>query len=281
MCNQIPSGTGRSQFIFMKHKLLILTLSVAAVFSVSFRATAQEPGQSNGDANKADSLQAIVNSLNSRVQSAEQTELDRAIWKNRSKYFNIGYVSQKLTDKTYGGDLKSDFGASLSWCKTFYLHKKPLFGMMKIGLDWSWLDINYAKSSFEDYDYEMDETFKSDVHQAEFGMQIGPSVTVNPVHHLKVGAYFRVTPSYSMLYLDETVHHHYVTFCNFGLTAAWKVVSLGAEWRWGTAKYDGMTFDESEFDEDTDDPSLDDVLKNVPDRKFKTSSFRIYIGFRF
>lgn len=171
---------------------------------------------------------------------------------------------------------------SLSWGKTYYLHKKPLFGMMKFGLDWSWLDINYAKSSIDDFDMETYETITDDIHQAEFGMQFGPSVTVNPVHHLKVGAYFRVTPSYSLLYLDETVHHHYVTFCNAGLTVAWKVVSLGAEWRWGTAKYDGMTFDESEFDEDDmSDPSVDDVLKNVPDRKFKTSSFRIYFGFRF
>ncbi len=266
----------------MKHKLLILSLSVMAVFAVSFRAAAQEPGQSDDKAGEVDSLQAVVNSLNARVQSAEQAELDRAIWKNRSKYFNIGYVNQKLTDKTYGGELKSDFGVSLSWGKTYYLHKKPLFNMMKIGLDWSWLDINYAKSSLEDFDFETNETFTSDIHQAEFGMQFGPSVTVNPVHHLKVGAYFRVTPSYSLLYLDETVHHHFVAFCNAGLTVAWKVVSVGAEWRWGTAKYDGMTFDESELDEDDmSDPSVDDVLKNVPDRKFKTSSFRIYFGFRF
>lgn len=266
----------------MKHYLLTLSLAVTALLAVSFRASAQDSGQPNGDTGRVDSLQAVVNSLNSRVQSAEQTELDRAIWKNRSKYFNIGYVSQKLMDKTYGGELKSDFGASLSWGKTYYLHKKPLFGMMKIGLDWSWLDINYAKSSVEYFDEEDNETYKDGIHQAEFGMQFGPSVTVNPVHHLKVGAYFRVTPSYSLLYMDETVHHHYVTFCNFGLTAAWKVVSLGAEWRWGTAKYNGMTFDEEGFDEDDmSDPSVDDVLKNVPERKFKTSSFRIYFGFRF
>lgn len=259
-----------------------LYICLLAAFAVSYGAAAQEPGQPDDNARKADSLQTVVNSLNARVQSAEQTELDRAIWKNRSKYFNIGYVNQKLTDKTYGGELKSDFGVSLSWGKTYYLHKKPLFGMMKFGLDWSWLDINYAKSSIDDFDMETYETITDDIHQAEFGMQFGPSVTVNPVHHLKVGAYFRVTPSYSLLYLDETVHHHYVTFCNAGLTVAWKVVSLGAEWRWGTAKYDGMTFDESEFDEDDmNDPSVDDVLKNVPDRKFKTSSFRIYFGFRF
>lgn len=83
--------------------------------------------------------------------------------------------------------------------------------------------------------------------------QFGPSLTVNPVHHLKIGGYFRVTPSYSLLYMDETVHHHYVTFCNAGCTLAWKVLSVGVEWRWGTAKYDGLKFDESAFDEDDPD----------------------------
>lgn len=258
-------------------------MCLLAVITVSYHAAAQEPGQPSSNDRTMDSLQTVVNSLNTRIQSAEQADLDRAIWKNRSKYFNIGYVKQKLTDKTYGGDLKSDFGASLSWGKTYYLHKKPLFGMMKFGLDWSWLDINYAKFSLEDFDEDTSETFQSDIHQAEFGMQFGPSVTINPVHHLKVGAYFRVTPSYSLLYMDETVHHHYVTFCNAGCSVAWKVLSLGVEWRWGTAKYKGMTFDESEIDEDSigDDPSVGDLLQSVPDRKFKTNSLRVYLGFRF
>lgn len=136
-----------------------LYMCLLAAITVSYHAAAQEPGLSNNNAREMDSLQTVVNTLNSRIQSAEQAELDRAIWKNRSKYFNIGYVSQKLTDKTYGGELKSDFGASLSWGKTYYLHKKPLFGMMKFGLDWSWLDINYAKSSLEAVDKDTSETF--------------------------------------------------------------------------------------------------------------------------
>ena len=54
------------------------------------------------------------------------------------------------------------------------------------------------------------------------------------------------------------------------------MISLSVEWRWGTAKYKGMTFDESEFDEDSmgDDSSVGDILQNAPDRKFKTNSLR-------
>ena len=159
--------------------------------------------------------------------------------------------------------------------------------MIKFGLDFTWLDINYAKSTLESYDGEVGETYTSDVHQAEIGMQVGPSVTINPVHHLKVGGYFRVTPSYSMLYMDDTFHHHYVTMLNAGCMVAWKVISLGVEWRWGSATYDGLTFDESAFDDesfgDEGDPSMGDVMDNLsaPERKLKTSSVRFYVGFRF
>lgn len=236
---------------------------------------------------RLDSLQQVVSALSSRVEDTQKAELNRAVWKDRAKYFNLGYVKQTLADRTYGGELKSDFGASLSWGKTYYLHRKPLFGMLKFGLDWSWMDINYAKFLLDAFDGETGEPLPSDVHQAEIGMQFGPSLTVNPVHRLKVGGYFRVTPSYSLLYMDETVHHHYVTFCNAGCTLAWKVVSVGVEWRWGTASYDGLKFDEDAFDEDYaeggDAPSAGDVMDQmkVPDRKFKTSSVRFYFGFRF
>ena len=78
-------------------------------------------------------------------------------------------------------------------------------------------------------------------------------------------------------------HQLYVTFCNASCTVAWKVMLLGVEWRWGSAKYKGMSFDESEFDEDNRDNDLSagDIIQHVPDRKFKTDSFRVYLKFRF
>ncbi len=246
---------------------------------------AQEQGEDT--VRRLDSLQRVVNQLTSNVESLEQEDMNQAVWKDRAKYFNIGYVNQTLTDKTFGGEIKSDFGVSLSNGKTYYLHKKPIVGMIKFGLDFSWMDINYAKSTLESIDGDTGEVYSSAMHQAEIGMQVGPSLTINPVHHLKVSGYFRVTPSYSLLYMDETVHHHYVTVLNAGCAVAWKAISLGVEWRWGSATYDGLTFDESAFDEDSfdesEDPSMGDVMDQLsaPERKLKTSSVRFYIGFRF
>lgn len=240
---------------------------------------------------RADSLQQVVNQLTSEVSDLEKEKMNQAIWKDRARYFNLGYVKQTFTDKAFGSEINSDFGVSLSNGKTYYLHKKPIAGMIKFGLDWTWMDINYAQYSQDSFDEETGESSSSAMHQAEFGMQFGPSVTINPVHHLKVGGYFRVTPSYSLLYMDDSLYHHYVTMFNAGCAIAWKVISLGVEWRWGTAKYNGLTFDESVFEDDSlngdsfgeEDPSLGDVMDqmSVPDRKFKTSSVRFYIGFRF
>lgn len=248
--------------------------------------------EQNGDATtqRLDSLQQVVNTLTSNVETLEKEELNRKIWKDRAKYFNLGYVNQTLTDKTQGFDVKSDFGVSLSNGKTYYLHKKPIAGMIKFGLDWTWLDINYAKSTWEDktdIDEQTGEPYSTAIHQAEIGMQFGPSLTINPVHHLKVSGYFRVTPSYSLLYMDETIHHHYVTMFNAGCALAWKVISVGVEWRWGTAKYNGLSFSDQSMDEgamdETEDPSLDDVMDQLKtsSSKFKTSSLRLYVSFRF
>ena len=214
--------------------------------------------------------------MSARVKETEAAESNRAIWKDRSKYFNLNYVNQKLSpdidgwDKLGGGELKSDFGAAIVWGKTYYLHKKPLAGMIKFGIDWSWMDLNYAQYKVEAYDYDTDELYSEKAHQLEYGMQIGPSVTINPVHHLEVSAYFRVTPSYSMMYLDDSFNSNFALFYSFGGSVAWKVISVGVEGRWGQAKYNGVSLE---------DADLEGISSTKT--KLKTNSVRFYVGFRF
>ena len=268
----------------MKKICLLLGLMHAVAGT---RAQEQAPEQNDeATAQRLDSLQQVVNQLTSNVETLEKDNLNQKIWKDRAKYFNIGYVNQTVTDKTFGGEIKSDFGVSLSSGKTYYLHKKPIVGMIKFGLDWTWLDINYAKSTLEFADGDAGEVSTSGMHQAEIGMQFGPSVTVNPIHHLKVSGYFRFAPSYSALYADETFYHNYVSMWNAGFAVAWKVISVGVEWRWGTAKYGGLTFDEAAFDENSygdGDVTVDDVMDKLSagKSKFKTNSMRVYLSFRF
>ena len=76
----------------------------------------------------------------------------REYGKKRAKYFNIGYITnQTLTDKVDAeAEWKSDFGVSLTFGKTYYLHKKPLLNMIKFGIDATWFELSYAKYSEPD-----------------------------------------------------------------------------------------------------------------------------------
>ena len=253
------------------------------------------------DTGRLDSLQRSVDTLALRVQdlvsrTAELfaatednrirgTELEKQLrqdrlWDGRSRYLNIGYVWQKLSPSE--GDLRaeSNYEVSLSWGKTYYLHRKPLLGMLKIGLDWSWLDVGYANYSIvrtggtSPGGSGYGPRFNAGAHQADIGMSMGPSVTVNPVESLKAAVYARFTPSCSLVILEDETYADFVGFFNVGASVAWNAFSIGLEGRWGKAKYGGASL------AGEDDSEWGPELQGSP-RRLKTSSLRLYFGFRF
>ena len=196
----------------------------------------------------------------------EQVDLDRAIWEKRATYFNYpSLVFSTLNDKTSNLKYKGFVGVSLSWGRTFYLHKKTISNKMKFGLDWTWFDFNGVFIFPEMRKDDIFESESADLHY-QFGMQIGPSITFNPVNHLKISTYFRVTPSLSMIKLNEIDYAGYYTSYNTGCSVAWKVISFGAEWRTGSGNL-------NQYNDYGDKPTR----KN----KFAANSLCLYIGFRF
>ncbi|MBQ8553545.1 MAG: hypothetical protein IJ431_05035, partial [Alistipes sp.] len=131
-----------------------------------------------------------------RAQEQDKSELNR-IWRKRSDYLNLAFVVQNVeTNIDELSELNSEWGASISWGKTFYLHRKPIGRVLKFGLDWTWLDLNGA--CFEQDMYSIfDGDYHETLYQLDAGMQFGPSITVNPVDHLKISTYFRVTPTFA------------------------------------------------------------------------------------
>lgn len=237
-------------------------------------------------------LVAILFGLQSVAQNPEA-------W-GRKKYLNIAWVDQTL--KNTENDLlkwKSEFGVSLVKGTTYYLHSKPLFGMLKFGIDWTQMDINYAKLE-EDFPrsesasagngggfadiitpdiYKMVDLGK---HQFEYSMHLGVSVTINPVDYLKVNGYFRYAPSFSgILYENEDGDTEfscgYGSFFVSGGAVSYKVISLGVEARWGSGKYKSFAFDS---DAVLDDLEVSDAF-TTDKVKMKTNSTRFYISFRF
>ena len=118
--------------------------------------------------------------LTSVAASAQEPEA----W--RPKYVNLSFVSQKL-DFGEGEKLKSRFGAAFTTGRSYYLHKKPVAGMIRFGIDATWIDLSYANYSREEtyddgYGTEIE---KLTAHQAEIGMQVRNSAT--PVQHADIG----------------------------------------------------------------------------------------------
>ena len=91
------------------------------------------------------SLNQIVAQLSEKVEDQEE-EMEMAdVW-SRRKFFNIGFSRLKLTHREIANlSWKSDFSISLTYGKTIYFHKKPIANMIKFGLDYSFMDITYAK----------------------------------------------------------------------------------------------------------------------------------------
>lgn len=227
----------------------------------------------NIDEERTDSLQQIVDEISEKNKQLEAEALDKKIWKDRAKYFNISYVKQSLSPADVDYKYNSSLGVAITNGRTYYLHKKPILGMIKFGIDWSFFDVNVAMYENEFTDgYEVE---KENMYQAEVGMQIGPSVTVNPIDHLKVNGYFRVTPSYSMMYSGDEFNGSYGTFFSAGGAISYKVISLGIEGRWGKTKYKSLV-DLGDIMGDDGDSSAE-----APKTNWKTASTRFYISFRF
>ena len=195
----------------------------------------------------------------------------------RKKYFRLSYSSTKMQpDGNSGNDLetKSKYGAALTVGKSFYLHKKPIANMLYIGLDATWLDLNYTYYSYnmgtlvgdlwnyridDYYDYEMTD------HQADIAMQIGPSFHVYPVGKMHIEAYFRYAPTFSLLVEDGEFYGNYATYFVSGGAVSYHCIGLGVEARFGNCKY--KTFG---GDDESDSPS-----------KTKFRGYRAFLSFRF
>lgn len=203
-----------------------------------------------------------------RAQEQDKWEMDR-IWRRRSDYLNLAFVVQNVeTNIDELSELNSEWGASISWGKTFYLHRKPIGRVLKFGLDWTWLDLNGA--CFEQDMYSIfDGDYHETLYQLDAGMQFGPSITVNPVDHLKISTYFRVTPTFATVYAveNELFLKNYATYLNAGLSVAWRLLSLGVEYRTGKTSYDDLG-------------ELSELMPGVA-IDLNTTSWRMYFGFRF
>ena len=278
----------------MKSLLCTLTLAGISFMNLSAQVMTDSTSQANEQIQQHnDSLEKAVQKLEERMNDSQEEQRLNKIWR-RTKYRNIAFVKQSLQEQDETGEKwHSDYAFALTMGRTYYLHRKPILNMIKFGIDWTYLDINYANYGkiknydFDNNDYplesypdEQEDDINIGRHQFEYAMQVGPSVTVNPIDHLKINAYFRYAPSFSGILIDDEFSCNYASFFVTGAAISYKVISVGIESRWGKAKYKNFSIDYfNEEDMDVDNPEWNDVISKSK-RKFKTNSVRFYISFR-
>lgn len=181
----------------------------------------------------------------------------------RKKYINLGFINTTMSQDEQP-DLKSNYGASFTVGRTFYLHR-PIGGFLRFGIDATWFDLNYTNYKIKHITYW--ETDNYQYHQGEVSMHIGPSITIRPIGKLNIHGYFRYAPSLSALYADDTFYGNYATFFVGGASISYGVIGLGIETRFGNCKY-------KEFGADSDEPS-----SSIS--KTKHNGWKAYLTFRF
>lgn len=182
-------------------------------------------------------------------------------WKNN--YINLGGVNTRMSQNG-SKDLKSYGGASFTIGHTFYLHKIPVGGILRFGIDATWFDLNYTNYRIKHITYW--ETDNYQYHQGEVSMHIGPSVTIKPVENLNIHAYFRYAPSFSVLYTDDTLCGNYATFFVGGASISYGIIGLGIETRFGDCEYKELWSNSEEA---------------VAPSKISHNGWKAYITFRF
>lgn len=204
----------------MKKTLFLLVLALTGL-----HVNAQEADSTVTDRSQQtiDSLRQAVSDLNQKTAQMEEDRQMEKVWKRR-KWMTLGTGKTNLDieDPEYGTlGYSSQAAFSFSFGKTYYLHRKPIAKMIKVGLDVTWLDLNYARykkgkglkfnmpseGDFDDYlgglpgnggydddydypDYDEEDLLNIDLgmHQVEAGVGIGPSVTVTPFRPLNISA---------------------------------------------------------------------------------------------
>ena len=267
-------------------KLILTVVGFATSFAIN--TSAQSPSTTESDsvvvsATELNALRSDVNTMKSELEEIEKKEKKDAIWKHR-RAWTFAYTNSTLTqpDDESWGELKSKFGVGMTFSNTYFLHKPAILGMIKIGIDAKWLDINYVqyeKEPFSKVGENGSEIVELERKKAEIGMGLGPSVTVAPLswmpnalRYLRATAYYHFTPSVSAMYLDDESSVAFNMIMNVGAKVTYRRLSVGIEHRWGTAKYDRILPDE--YFEETGKDSSDKT-------KYKTKSIRAYISLNF
>lgn len=216
----------------------------------------------------------------------------------------IAYDHVTLTDETLGAEYKSQFGIALGRTRTFTLGP-ALLGMLRFGVDATWMDLSYAKFKKGAELPALDDDASGDLveglvnrvelgkHRLAYNVGVGPCVKFTPLSKLpvpvlkglKVGAYIHWKPGYQLLMFsgDKLKVSHGVMANNFGVGVNISLarVGIGYEYIWGRSKLNNWQYESRKADDIPAAGDVDSPLQNDKRIDYKNSTSRIYVGFWF
>ena len=201
---------------------MMKSVTIAAALLLSALSLSAYDYHAAGDTQR----QSVVVSSDSVRNQDGASKKKKGPW-DRKKIMNVAFPVQTLSPD-FGNGLESSLGVALVSGRRFYLHRKPIAGMLKFSLDFG-SDINYVKYRPLDGDYNISPDSGIGIsgrHQADIGLFVGPAVTVNPVSDLKIGVYFRAVPSYSLIMTESDVLHGFVPYFTYGGEVSWRWIGI-------------------------------------------------------
>lgn len=251
-----------------------------------------------------DSLNQVLNDVMDHTNRTTTSDDEKKAW-SRKTFLRIAYTNGKmkpasdiddelLSDKGYPKldgvndeaelyNFKNDYGISLINGRSYNLHKKPISKMVMIALDYTWIDLcyNHYKAFYSEDGMKYDPNVKygdnddknyapwgMEKHELNYGMSLGPSVTIAPFglldnewRNLQLQTYFHVGYSVSAIMMvnkktmrEELENSYYVknsggssTFqlgtgvaTAWGINLSWKNIGLGLETRKMPVTYKSM-----------------------------------------
>ena len=317
----------------MKRILIVFSLSFLSSFA-SFAQEVKDDFQNidwQEDSSEIVTVADIIEDQQAVTYQKLREEHFDDVWSHRT-YLNISSIKAKITpqDKyptgvgsNYVEEFKSDWGVSLTWGHNYPLHKHPIANVAQINIDYNWMDLNVNHFKIEgDGTGVYDSSKKFDVntgnpatdpsssdarfytpwnlekYELNYGMSIGPSVTLAPftyigvpaLHYFRFNIYYHIGYHASLLMMiknedadlnpkttsqEKSFHEklndntkidwgHGLT-TSFGFNVSWKFIGFGIESRKTTVKYSPLV--KSEF--------------GGFNWKFKNTINRVYLQFRF
>ena len=219
-----------------------------------------------------------------------------SVW-GKNTYLNLIYNSpHKMksdefpsTTGLFSREYKPKWGVGLEWGHTYNFHRNPIGSVLFIGLDYTWMDLNFNKfnaEKIEDFTYGVEVhnmPWQNEKMTLSYGMSLGPSLTFYPFtslrnsgsNKIRLQLYFHVGYSAHGALIKKAIHDGdklkdgyafgHGLFLGYGANLSWDFFGVGVEMR----NDDNIKFKVTDKDYDTGT------------LKMKEQTTRLYVQFRF